>query len=122
MKKSFILFYFFISSSLLAQSLINVYPFPSYNPYNFFWGITHVGNDLWIATDFDGTGYPFSKMYRVSKTGAILDSVTSSFKFNHGLAWDGADFYGLKIIELLVLEFSVLLLPELKLTALRCQA
>lgn len=92
MKKLLMLFCFLCTSSLFAQTLVNVYPFPYYNPYNFFWGITHIGNDLWIATDFDGTGYPFSKMYRVSKTGAILDSVTSSFKFNHGLAWDGADF------------------------------
>ena len=92
MKKIFLLFCFVISSSLFAQTLINVYPFPRYNPYNYFWGITHRDNDLWIATDFDGTGYPFSMMYRVTKSGVILDSVTSPFKFNHGLAWDGGDF------------------------------
>ncbi len=92
MKKLFLIFCFLFGSSLFAQSLINVYQFPSYNPYNFFWGITAKGNDLWIATDYDGTGYPYSMMYRVSKTGVVLDSVTSPFKFNHGLAWDGGDF------------------------------
>lgn len=92
MKKLVLLFFFLTCSTLIAQSLINVYPFPYYNPYNFFWGITSKDGDLWIATDYDGSGYPFSMMYRVSKTGTILDSVTSPFKFNHGLAWDGGDF------------------------------
>lgn len=92
--KIILLLYCFISTStLLAQTLVNVYTFPRYNPYNFFWGITHRNDDLWIATDFDGSGYPLSMMYRVSKTGAVLDSVTSPFKFNHGLAYDGTNFY-----------------------------
>lgn len=92
MKKLFLLFFFLTCSNLFSQSLINVYPFPYYNPYNFFWGITSKDGDLWIATDYDGSGYPFSMMYRVTKTGTILDSVISPFKFNHGLAWDGGDF------------------------------
>jgi hypothetical protein len=93
MKKLFLLYFILINSTLLSQSLINSYNFPSYNPYNYFWGITHIGNDLWIATDYDGTGYPYSMMYKVTKTGIVLDSVVSPFKFNHGLAWDGINFW-----------------------------
>lgn len=93
MKKLLLLACLIVNSALIAQSLINVYEFPRYNPYNFFWGITSIDSSLWIATDFDGTGYPLSMMYRVTKTGAILDSVVSPFKFNHGLSWDGANFW-----------------------------
>ncbi len=93
MKKFLFLVVLFISTLSFSQSLINVYNFPYYNPYNYFWGITHVGNDLWIATDYDGTNYPYCLMYKVSNTGIILDSVSSTFKFNHGLAWDGTYFW-----------------------------
>lgn len=87
------LFLILLSGILNAQTLVGVYPFPYHNPYNYFWGITQRNDTLWIGTDYDGTGYPFAYLYKVTKTGIIVDSLITPFKFNHGLAWDGTGFW-----------------------------
>jgi hypothetical protein len=87
-----LLFFLFVQVSL-SQTLVSSYPFPYYNPYNYFWGITQRNDTLWIGTDFDGSGYPFSMLYKVTKTGNILDSLITPLTFDHGLAWDGSGFW-----------------------------
>lgn len=96
MKK--ILFYlsflWFAGNIAFSQSLVGTYSFPYYSPYNYFWGITAKNDTLWIGTDYDNTSnYPYSMLYKVSKVGVLLDSLTTPFKFNHGLAWDGTGFW-----------------------------
>lgn len=81
------------STSLNAQTLVAVYPFPYHNPYNYFWGITQRNDTLWIGSDFDGVNYPFAYLFKVTKTGIIVDSLITPFKFNHGTAWDGTGFW-----------------------------
>lgn len=76
-----------------AQTLVTSYPFPYYNPYNYFWGVTERNDTLWIGTDYDGSGYPLSMLYKVTKNGIITDSLTTPFTFNHGLVWDGTGFW-----------------------------
>jgi hypothetical protein len=96
MKKTlfFLSLLIFASNIGMSQSLVGSYNFPYYNPYNSFWGVTAKNDTLWIGTDYDNTTtYPFSMLYKVSKTGIILDSLTTSLKFNHGLAWDGTGFW-----------------------------
>jgi len=94
MKKLLLLLIFFVFAlGLNAQTLVATYPFPYFNSYNYFWGITQRNDTLWIGSDFDGTGYPFSMLYKVTKTGTILDSFATPFKFNHGLEWDGSNFW-----------------------------
>ncbi|MBI2420223.1 MAG: choice-of-anchor D domain-containing protein, partial [Ignavibacteriales bacterium] len=82
------------STSLFAQTLVNAYNFPYYNPYNYLWGITHQNDVLWMGTDYDNSAtYPVTKLFKVSKTGQVLDSLSTPFKFNHGVAWDGSSFW-----------------------------
>jgi len=76
-----------------SQTIVGVYPFQYSNTYNYLWGITQVNDTLWVGSDYDGTGYPTSKMYKVTKSGVIVDSLTTPFTFNHGLAWDGTGFW-----------------------------
>ena len=76
-----------ISSSINSQTIVGTYPFPNYSQYNSFWGITHIGDTLRIATDNNGS------IYKVTKTGLITDSLTTPFTFNHGLIWDGTGYW-----------------------------
>lgn len=74
-------------SSAIAQTIIATYPFTNYSQYNSFWGITLLNDTLRIGTDNNGS------LYKVSLNGTILDSMTTPFTFNHGLAWDGSGFW-----------------------------
>lgn len=87
MKKILLLGFFFFTSNLLSQTLVHYFEFPRYNSYNSFWGITERNNDFWIGSDYEGL------LYRVTKQGVILDSLTTPFRYNHGLEWDGTDFW-----------------------------
>ena len=75
MKKVIFLFLMFISLPSISQTLIGYYSFPYYNPYNYLWGVTQRNDTLWVGTDYDGTGYPFSMLYKVTKTGIVMDSL-----------------------------------------------
>ena len=87
------LFILLAFSGVKSQALIQSYNFPYFNSYNYFWGITVVNDSFWIASDFNGTGYPLSYMYKVTRQGVISDSFQTPFTFNHGLAWDGTGFW-----------------------------
>ncbi|MEP7145420.1 MAG: choice-of-anchor D domain-containing protein, partial [bacterium] len=76
-----------ISTEIYSQTVVASYPFANYSQYNSFWGITHIGDTLRIATDNNGS------IYKVTKTGIIRDSMATPFTFNHGLAWDGSGFW-----------------------------
>ena len=84
---------FLFTEAGFGQALVGSYPFTYYNPYNYFWGITQRNDTLWIMTDYNGTGYTYSMIYKVTKTGVVKDSLTTPFTFNHGLAWDGTGFW-----------------------------
>jgi len=94
MRKTILLLLFVFSGLLHSQTLISSYPLPYYNPYNSLWGITSINDTLWTGSDFTGgTSYPFSKLFKITKTGIIVDSLTTSLTFNHGLVWDGTGFW-----------------------------
>jgi Secretion system C-terminal sorting domain/Abnormal spindle-like microcephaly-assoc'd, ASPM-SPD-2-Hydin/PQQ-like domain len=76
-----------------SQTIVGVYPFQYSNTYNYLWGITQINDTLWVGSGYTGTGYTTSKMYKVTKPGVVVDSLTTPFKFNHGLAWDGTGFW-----------------------------
>ena len=65
------------SSAAFSQTLVNTYQFPNYSQYNSFWGITEVNDTLYIGTDNNGS------IYKVTKTGVILDSIPTPFNFNN---------------------------------------
>ena len=69
-----------------SQTIVGVYPFQYSNTYNYLWGVTQINDTLWVGSDYTGTGYPTSKIYKVTKTGVEVDSLTTPFTFNHGLA------------------------------------
>ncbi len=75
------------SSDLLTQTLVSTYPFPANTAYNGFWGITQISDTLRIGSSSGG------KIYKVTKTGTVLDSLTTPFNFNNGLVWDGTGFW-----------------------------
>jgi Secretion system C-terminal sorting domain/Abnormal spindle-like microcephaly-assoc'd, ASPM-SPD-2-Hydin len=75
------------SSDLLTQTLVSTYPFPANTAYNGFWGITQINDTLRIGSSSSGM------IYKVTKTGSVLDSLTTPFNFNNGLAWDGSGFW-----------------------------
>lgn len=81
---SFILLY---NSAVNSQTLIASYSFAQTTTYNGFWGVTQINDTLWIGSDYEG------KLYKVTKTGIIRDSISTPFAFNHGLAWDGTGFW-----------------------------
>ncbi len=92
MKKSTILIIFCLAYllsgiDLKAQTIVASYPFPNYSQYNSFWGITNIGDTLRIGTDNNGS------IYKVTKTGQILDSMPTALTFNHGLIWDGDAYW-----------------------------
>jgi len=70
-----------------SQTIVGTYPFPNYSQYNSFWGITHIGDTLRVATDNNGS------IYKVLKNGSIIDSLTTPYAFNHGLVWDGTGYW-----------------------------
>jgi hypothetical protein len=85
---------YFASNLSFSQSLVGAYDFPYNSIYNYFWGITAKNDTLWVGTDYDNSAsYPFSKLYKITRTAIILDSLTTPYKFNHGLAWDGSGFW-----------------------------
>ncbi|MDD5362851.1 MAG: choice-of-anchor D domain-containing protein [Ignavibacteria bacterium] len=93
-KHIYIAIFLLLSANLFSQTLIGVYPFPNYDPYTYLWGLTAKNDTLWAGTDYDNTtGYPYSMLYKITKTGNFLDSLATPFKFNHGLAWDGTGFW-----------------------------
>ncbi len=81
-----ILFVFF-SDLNSSQTLVSTYSFQGTTVYNGFWGITQINDTLRIGSSNNG------KIYTVSKTGVIRDSLTTVFNYNQGLAWDGAGFW-----------------------------
>ena len=87
MKKILLAVVFIFSSNLFSQTLVHYFEFPRYTPYNIFWGITERNDTLWIGSD--NQGY----LYKVTKQGSIRDSIVTPFDFNHGLEYDGADFW-----------------------------
>lgn len=93
MKKIISVLIFLFTLSATSQTLINSYPLPNWSPYNYLWGITVKSDSLWAGTDFTSTTYPYSKLYKITKTGVITDSVITPFTFNHGLVWDGTGFW-----------------------------
>jgi hypothetical protein len=78
---------FFFAGSISSQTIVGSYPFPSYSQYNSFWGVTNVGDTLRVGTDNNGS------IYKITKTGQILDSLVTSLTFNHGLSWDGSAYW-----------------------------
>jgi len=94
MKKLYILLLLLsLSVQVYSQTIVGLYPFQYSNTYNYLWGITQINDTLWVGSGYTGTGYPTSKMYKVTKTGIVVDSLTTPFTFNHGLAWDGTGFW-----------------------------
>ncbi|MEO8514371.1 MAG: choice-of-anchor D domain-containing protein [Ignavibacteria bacterium] len=70
-----------------SQTLVSTYSFPGTTAYNGFWGITQINDTLRIGSSNNG------KIYTVSKTGVIRDSLATVFNFNNGLAYDGSGFW-----------------------------
>ncbi|MBX7042918.1 MAG: choice-of-anchor D domain-containing protein [Ignavibacteria bacterium] len=75
------------SINVNSQTIVASYPFTNYSQYNSFWGITGVGDTLRIGTDNNGS------IYKVTKTGQIIDSLVTAVNFNHGLVWDGTAYW-----------------------------
>ncbi|MCC6864939.1 MAG: choice-of-anchor D domain-containing protein [Ignavibacteria bacterium] len=86
-KYSLFLVILIASFSIKSQSLITTYNFPSSTVYNGFWGITQINDTLKIGSSYNG------KIFTVTKTGVIKDSLVTPFNFNNGLAWDGTGFW-----------------------------
>jgi len=83
----------FFSSNIFSQTLVGTYDFPNYGSYNGFWGITLKSDTLWVGSDYDNLPSIPAKIYKITKTGVILDSIVSPKGFNHGMAWDGSGFW-----------------------------
>jgi hypothetical protein len=80
-------FLLFLISASFSQTLVASYPFPATTVYNGFWGITQINDTLRIGSSSNG------KIYKITKTGNILDSLATPFAFNNGMAWDGSGFW-----------------------------
>ncbi|KXK02329.1 MAG: choice-of-anchor D domain-containing protein [Ignavibacteriaceae bacterium] len=82
-----VIFLFSCLSNVNSQTIIASYPFPNYSRYNSFYGLTEVNDTLWVGTS--NGGY----LYKITKTGQIVDSIATGVTFNQGLAWDGSGFW-----------------------------
>lgn len=89
----YIILNLFVFGEVNSQSLVGTINFPYYNPYNYLWGVAQKNDTLWVGSDYTGSAIPYSILYKVTKTGSIVDSITTVLKFNHGLAWDGTGFW-----------------------------
>ncbi len=87
-KITYILFLFLLNIPVIfSQTLISTYSFPGTTAYNGFWGITQINDTLRIGSSNNG------KIYTISKTGVIKDSLATVFNFNNGLTWDGTGYW-----------------------------
>jgi hypothetical protein len=89
MKKFVLLIFvvFFFSSHLSSQTLVGNYEFPNQTPYTTFYGITGIGDTLYIGASSGGN------IFKVSKTGQILSEIVTPITYNQGLGWDGTGFW-----------------------------
>ncbi|HRJ85713.1 MAG TPA: choice-of-anchor D domain-containing protein [Ignavibacteria bacterium] len=90
MKQKFTYFFILLimlSAGVSSQTLVSTYNFLGSTAYNGFWGITQINDTLRIGSSSNG------KIYTISKTGVIRDSLTTPFNFNNGLAYDGTGFW-----------------------------
>lgn len=88
MKKLLIFLLLIIAVNAYSQQLVGVYNLPAYLNMNNVWGFTTAGDTLFrIGSDNDG------KIYKMTKTGIILDSLSIPYAFNHGMAWDGTGLW-----------------------------
>ncbi len=93
MKKAFYLFCLLFTVSNSAQTLVASYPFPRYNYYDYFWGITQKDNDFWVTTNYNYNQSDPARFYKITKTGVILDSIALSINNAGGAEFDGTDFW-----------------------------
>ncbi len=76
-----------ISKFSFSQTIVSFYPLPNAGPYNSLWGITQLNDTLWGGSDYNG------KLYKITKTGVITDSIPTPYIFNHGLTWENTGFW-----------------------------
>ncbi len=71
-----------------AQTIDTVIAFPNSNSWNFIWGITRIGDTLFLGDD------NFGDIIRVSTRGDTLGRIDlpNFYAFNHGLEFDGTHF------------------------------
>ena len=93
MKKLLLLVLFLFTSNIFSQTLVGNYEFPPYASYNGFWGTALKNDTLWVGSDYDNLPSIPNKIYKMTKTGVILDSLVTPKGFNHGMAWDGSGFW-----------------------------
>lgn len=77
----------FVSKCILSQTLIASYPLPNAGPFNTLWGITQLNDTLWGGSDYYGT------LFKITKTGTVVDSLHTPYAFNHGLSWENNGFW-----------------------------
>ncbi|MFI5145302.1 MAG: choice-of-anchor D domain-containing protein [Ignavibacteria bacterium] len=75
------------SKCILSQTLIASYPLPNAGPFNLLWGITQLNDTLWGGSDYYGT------LFKITKTGIVIDSLHTPYTFNHGLTWENNGFW-----------------------------
>ena len=78
---------FLLANVSFSQTLVASYPLPNTTSYNSLWGITQLNDTLWLGSDADGI------LYKITKTGTIINNLPTPYNFNHGLAWDGTGFW-----------------------------
>jgi hypothetical protein len=94
MKKLILFLLILFSSQVFSQTLVNSYPFSNYGSLNFLWGITAKNDTLWVGSDYDNAGASIpAKIYKITRTAQLLDSIAMPYGFNHGMAWDGSGFW-----------------------------
>src|SRR4030042_2791404 len=91
--KKLLLFVLLFSASSLSQTIVNSYPFPQYVHYNYLWGVTQKNDTFWVASQYNSTSSEHARIYKVSKSGIIIDSLISPLLDNHGIEWDGTNFW-----------------------------
>ena len=93
MKKLLLFVLILFTSNIFSQTLVSGYPFPNYASYNFLYGMTAKNDTLWVGSDYDNLPNIPAKIYKITKTGTVLDSLVMPYGFNHGMAWDGSGFW-----------------------------
>lgn len=84
---AFLILMMVIGNYVQSQTIVGTYEFPRFAPYNSFYGITEINDTLYVGTSNGGS------IYKITKTGQIVDSISTEVTFNQGLAWDGTGFW-----------------------------
>lgn len=85
--------FFFLATSLYAQSIIQVIPLPNTTYWNQAWGAFADSTHLYMSSGTTTAVFNRGHIYKMDFNGNVVDSVVTGLNSSQGLAWDGTHYW-----------------------------